>query len=183
MALSVIDRVPLRVPPVAGLNVTLIVQLAPAATLEPHVSVSEKSPEFAPVIPMLEILSAPVPVLLRVTLWGLVVVPTSLFPNVTFAGKSPTAGAVPVPERATVCGLPKALSATDSDALLAPVVAGVNVTLIAQLLPAAKLAPQLLVSEKSVAFAPVMPMPEIFSGPVPVLLSVIVLALLAVPTN
>ena len=42
-ALSVIDSVPVRVPICVGLKVTLIVQLAPAAKLEPQVCVWWKS--------------------------------------------------------------------------------------------------------------------------------------------
>ena len=43
-ALSVMVNVPLRVPPPVGVNVTLIVQLELAATLEPQVLVCAKSP-------------------------------------------------------------------------------------------------------------------------------------------
>jgi hypothetical protein len=42
-----------RFPVAVGLNFTLIKQLAPDATLEPHVFVSLKSPRSAPVIAML----------------------------------------------------------------------------------------------------------------------------------
>lgn len=57
--------------------------------------------------------------------------------------------ATPAPDRATVCGLPAALSAnvTLPARLLIPV--GVNVTEISQLLPAAKDALQVFVSPKS----------------------------------
>ena len=42
-----------RVPVAVGVNVTLIVQLAPAATLEPQLLVCAKSPGLVPVIEML----------------------------------------------------------------------------------------------------------------------------------
>ena len=51
----------------------------------------------------------------------------------------------PVPERLRVCGLPVALSATLRVALRVPVAAGLKVTLIVQLAPAATLDPQVLV--------------------------------------
>lgn len=45
-ALSVIVRVPVRLPVVVGVNVTLTVQFPPAAIDVPHVFVCEKSPEI-----------------------------------------------------------------------------------------------------------------------------------------
>jgi hypothetical protein len=57
-------------------------------------------------------------------------------------GESVTPGAVAVPVRETVCGLPAALSVTLTAAVRVPVAVGLNVTLVVQLLPAAKLAPQ-----------------------------------------
>jgi hypothetical protein len=55
---------PVLVPVVVGLNVTLMVQLALAATLEPQVLIWEKSPLTV----MLVMLRATLPVLLSVTL-------------------------------------------------------------------------------------------------------------------
>jgi len=65
-ALSVRVTAAVRVPAAGGLKVTLIVQLAPIATLEPQVFVSAKSPGSAPVNAMLEMLRAALPVLLSV---------------------------------------------------------------------------------------------------------------------
>ena len=67
VALSVRARAAVRDPLAAGLKVTLIVHLAPAATLDPQLLVCEKSLEPVPVIPMLVMLKAALPVLLRVT--------------------------------------------------------------------------------------------------------------------
>src|SRR5207245_7501265 len=67
VALSVIVTAPTRLPAAVGVKVTLIVQLAPPATLDPHVFVSEKSPAFVPVILMLVIVRLLPPVLLNVT--------------------------------------------------------------------------------------------------------------------
>ncbi len=66
-----------------------------------------------------------------------------------------TAGAVPVPVRLTLCGLPAALSVRVIAAARVPLAAGVKVTLIVQLAPTATLDPQLLDWAKSLALAPV----------------------------
>jgi hypothetical protein len=65
--LSVIAMVPLRVPVTVGVNVTLIVQLAPAERLVPQVFVTSKSEEFDPAILMLEMARLTLPVFDRVT--------------------------------------------------------------------------------------------------------------------
>jgi hypothetical protein len=65
--------VAVRVPSAAGVKVTLILQLAPAATLEPQVFVAVKSVAFVPVTAILLRVSGAVPVLLSVTLWVLLV--------------------------------------------------------------------------------------------------------------
>ena len=84
--------------------------------------------------------------LLNVTLWAELVVPTNWPAKVRLAGDSAAAGAIPLPLRATVCGLPLALSVTDRVPLRVPVAVGVKLTLILQLAPLPKLALQLLVS-------------------------------------
>jgi hypothetical protein len=50
---------------------------------------------------------------------------------------SVTAGSVPVPDSATVCGLPQALSLTATVPVLGPVAVGVKVTVMVQLSPGA----------------------------------------------
>jgi hypothetical protein len=64
LALSVMVTAPVLVPAAVGLKVTLRVQLAPAATLEPQVLVWEKSPLTL----MLVIVRLALPVFLSVTL-------------------------------------------------------------------------------------------------------------------
>ena len=59
-----------------------------------------------------------------------------------------TRGAVPVPVKLTVCGLLLAVSVIVTVPFSVPVAVGVNVTLIAQAPPAARLAPHVLVWEK-----------------------------------
>jgi hypothetical protein len=75
LALSVTVSDAVRVPDADGVNVTLIVQLAPAATLLPQLLVWAKSPEFVPLTPMLEMLKVAFPVLETVTVCGALVVP------------------------------------------------------------------------------------------------------------
>jgi hypothetical protein len=58
-----------RVPEPVGVNVTVIVQLPPAATELPQVLVAEKSPAFVPVTPILVMVKAMFPVLFRVKVW------------------------------------------------------------------------------------------------------------------
>ena len=71
--LSVIVTAPVRMPVAVGVNVTLMVQLAPAATDVPQVLVCMKSP----LATMLVTLSAAVPVLFSVTVCTALVVLTS----------------------------------------------------------------------------------------------------------
>lgn len=67
VALSEIVKVPVRVPVAEGVNVTLMTQFAPAATLPPQSSVSAKSEAFVPRITRLEIVSgALLPLVLNV---------------------------------------------------------------------------------------------------------------------
>ena len=58
VALSVTVKVPLRVPVAVGEKVTLMMQLAPAATLAPQLLVCAKSPLLVPAKAMLVIPSA-----------------------------------------------------------------------------------------------------------------------------
>jgi hypothetical protein len=76
LALSLMLREALRVPAAVGVNVTLIVQLAPAATPLPQVFVCKKSEGSVPLKPTLGALSAAFPVLLRVTFCAALEVPT-----------------------------------------------------------------------------------------------------------
>lgn len=163
-----------RVPVAVGLKMTLIVQLAPAATLAPQVLVCEKSPLFVPVMMIPEPLKVRVafPVLDNVTFCAALVVPTGWLVKVTLDEDSPTTGAIPVPDNETLCGLPLALSVMLTLAVRLPVAVGLKMTLMEQFAPAATLAPQVLVCEKSPLFVPVMAMLEMVSVAVPVLDSV-----------
>jgi hypothetical protein len=87
----VIVTAPVRFPAAVGVKVTLIVQFAPAATLDPQVLVCAKSPEAV----IWEMESAALPEFVNVTVWAALVVPTSWLLNVKLAGDRLTAGAGP----------------------------------------------------------------------------------------
>lgn len=91
-----------RLPVAPGVKLTLKLQLAPAATELPHVFVSAKSPALAPLTVTLVTLRAALPLLVSVTLFAELVIPTAWFPNDRLAGERFTADAVPVPLRLTV---------------------------------------------------------------------------------
>jgi len=76
LALSLMFSEAVRVPEAEGVKVTLIVQLAPAATELPHVLVCAKSPALVPVTAMLVMLKVALPVLRRVTVRAVLVAPT-----------------------------------------------------------------------------------------------------------
>lgn len=85
---------------------------------------------------------------------------------------------VPVPDKATDCGLPDALSVTERVPLRGPVTVGVKVTLMLQFAPAASVLPQLFVWAKS----PLAAMVAIDKGPVPLFVRMTVCAALVLPT-
>src|SRR3989475_10893965 len=194
-ASSVMFTVAARAPGAAGVNVNVKVQLADAAA-HPRAGgqgvvpepATAKSPGLAPARVMLGRLSVAVPPLVRVTVWARpLVVPTRWLPKATLFADNVTAGAMPVPVRVIVCGLPGASSTMFSVALRIPVASGVKLTLIVQLAPGAtEPAPlgQVLpaAKAKSAACAPVMVMLVRFSG-APLLVRVTVCAALVVPTR
>ena len=149
LALSVMVTEAERAPVAVGLNVTLIEQSAPAASVEVlggQLFVCEKSPLLAPVIAMLEIVSAAFPLFVTVTFCDALVLPTGWLAKVSGADNV-TAGAMPVPVSETLWGLFNASSEIETVALRAPVAVGLNVTLMLQLALTARLLPQLFVCE------------------------------------
>ena len=74
-ALSVTESVPSRVPVVEGVKVTLIVQLAFAAKVEPQPTGTVSRAKLA-LTWKLAMSSVPLPLLLNVTVWAGLVVPT-----------------------------------------------------------------------------------------------------------
>ena len=173
-----------RVPGPLGINVTLIVQEPPAASVLPQVLAdTEKSEALVPVITTLVMFKVALPVLLSMTLRGGLDVDMDWVPEVRLFVERLATGALPtpVPVRVINCGLPAALSKMATEALRLPADAGVKVTLIVQLLSAATEAPQLLVTVKSLALAPVAAIPAMFNAALPVLFRVTDCAALVVP--
>jgi hypothetical protein len=147
-AWSVIVIEPERVPVMVGVNVTLKVQLPPAFSMPTHVLAGLVAMAKSP-LGAIEIVVFPVPVLLTVTCWLALVVPTRCEPNPKFVGVGATITLpVPVPVKVTFCGEPDALSAMEIEPVRVPVAVGVNVTVIVQLSPAFTVE-QVFVSAKS----------------------------------
>jgi hypothetical protein len=178
--LSVTVTVAAFKPVVAGRKVTLIVQLAPAVRLEPQVVVREKSTALVPVIATLLIVIVALPVFLSVATTAALLVLIVRMPNGIDVGERLATGLIPVPLKVTRWGLPLALSVTERVADRADAAVGLNVTVIEQLVPAARLLPQLLVAAKSPELLPESAILVIVSAPAPVLESVTVWGLLAV---
>jgi hypothetical protein len=76
VALSVTEMLARRVPETVGRNVTLIVQLAVAASEVPQLFVCEKSPLFAPVTLILLTVNVALPEFVIVTVLGVLEDPT-----------------------------------------------------------------------------------------------------------
>ena len=183
VALSATVTEALSPPAEAGVNVTVIVQLAPAASEVPQLLLSPKLLELAPVTEILVMVRAAVPGLDRVVDCVVAEVPTNVLVNVMVLEVNVACGAVPVPVRAAVCGEPVALSTTEIEALRLPAEAGVNVIVIVQLAPATSEVPQLLLSPKLLELAPVTEMLVMVRAAVPGFDKVMGSAVAAVPTS
>src|SRR5207245_440551 len=150
---------------------TLMVQLAPAATELPQVP-SPPNAKSPLITKLLLNVRVELPVLVSVENCTALVVPTAWLPNASEAGERLATGPLdveaPVPVRVAVCGLPVALSVTATVAVLVPEAAGVNVTLIAQVAPAATDVPHVLLWVKSPLLVPVMAMLVMLSAAFPV---------------
>ena len=72
-----------------------------------------------------------------VTADELLLEPTATEPKFTLVGLGLAIGPIPTPDKATVCGLPTALSTMFSPADRAPGAPGVNVTLMVAVVPGA----------------------------------------------
>lgn len=143
VAWSVIEIEPVRVPVVVGVNVTISVQLPPAASDVEQLFVCAKSPVAAP----MESVVDSVPVFFTVTDWLELVVPTVCEGNVKLdgVGVTMTVPPVPVPDRITVCGELVAESAIEMVPGSDPFAVGVNVTVTVQLVPTCSRVPQLFI--------------------------------------
>ena len=145
-----------------------------------------KEVAFVPVSVSEVSVSAAVPEFLMVTTCAAVVMPTVVEAKVRLVGVRVTAGAAaaPVPVRLTVCGEPVALSAIDSEAVNAPVAAGLNSTEIVQLAAAAKEVVQVFAEmRKDVAFVPSAAVSDVsVSAAVPEFFIVTTCAAVVMPT-
>jgi len=95
LALSAMVKEPLREPLTVGVKVTLRVQLALAARLEPQLLVSAKSPLLVPAMVTLVMLSVALPVLVSVMGGAEPVVPISWLPKLYDGNDRFTEGASP----------------------------------------------------------------------------------------
>jgi hypothetical protein len=129
-------NVAVRVPFALGVNSTLIVQLAPAASVPsglhmplPVGNGTPKSPAFAPLLVNPLKFTAELLVFVTVTLIGVLVVVSACEPNVKLVGVTVTVAVpgVPVPVSVTVCGLPVPVSVNVIAPVLVPVAVGLNV--------------------------------------------------------
>ena len=127
-------------------------------------------------MPPVVIVNVELPVFFSVTTCAALAEPTVVLAKASVAGVSVTVGtaAAPVPDSATVCGEPVALSATLSVAVSVPAAFGLNVTEIVQELPTANVVPQVVVALNEVEFVPetVIPPVEIVRAADPEFLSV-----------
>jgi hypothetical protein len=136
VALSAMFNVAVNDPFAPGVNTTLIVQLAPAASvpdaLHPALDVgcgTAKSPAFAPLIVKPANVTVAVLVFITVTVSAALVVLTACDPNVKLLGVTVSVAVplVPVPVSVTICGPPVALSVNKIVPVRVPVAVGLNV--------------------------------------------------------
>jgi hypothetical protein len=134
-----IASAPLTAALTLGWKATLIVQLCPPARLVGQLLICVKFPLAA--TRSIDTLALGAAVSIKV--WGWLVVPTATVPKLR-APADNFAGAIPVPERLTTCGLEGALSLIVIAPLIGPIVPGLKLTLMVQLALGARLE-QLLV--------------------------------------
>jgi len=158
VAESLNTRVAARFPMVVGAKTIVAVQLADAASEDPHVLLLiRKSPGFVPDIAMLLIVIVLVPLFVSVTGFGPPLLPTATFTQFKLVGETLALPEpdTPVPESVTFCGLLLAPSAKLSVADRAPDAPGLNVIDTVQLAELPRLLPQVLLEmAKSPAFVP-----------------------------
>jgi hypothetical protein len=136
VALLTTERLPVRLPVVVGAKATLTVVVWPAARVRGSESPLRVNP--APVKLACETVTLAVPVLDRVTVWGLLVLPTVTFPKLRLDGLAASSKLpAPVPESETVAGELVALLTTERLPVALPATDGAKVTVKVALWPAA----------------------------------------------
>ncbi len=161
-----------------GVKVTFTLQVAAGARVAPQVVVLAKSPEAA----MEVIFNVPLPSLVRLMVWIAEVVVTTWLGKVRLGGlirATGTSGAVPVPLKGTVCGLPGALLVKVRIPTLVPVAVGENLTEAVQERPGLRLTPQVSLIRKS----PETEMPIFLRTAFPLLVRVTIWAVVVEPTR
>lgn len=172
-------RVALRDPIAVGRNFTFTVQAAFPAKLPAQVCDGmRKSPALAPVTVIPLKVKVKVLWLVRVTVWAALVVPRSWGEKFRAEGDHVTA--VPVPLRLIVCGLPLALSLIVTVPVRTPTAAGLNATLIVQLICGARELPQVF---EGIVKSPESVMLLIANATVPVFFNTTFLEALVVPST
>jgi hypothetical protein len=184
---SVNFRVAARVPAAEGLNVILAVQLAEAARLVPHVLLEiVKSAASVPEIAMLLIVIEDASPFFSVADCAALLEPIAVLAKESPDGLAVTlpVAAAPVPERATVCGLPLPVSVKFRVAVRLPLALGPNNTFTVQFAEAARLVPQVLVKiVKSAALVPEVAMLLIVIAAVPLFVRVTTFCAPSPPTG
>jgi hypothetical protein len=122
-------------------NVTVIVQVPPAASEEGQLLVCEKSAAFRPVMLIEVIVSAVFCAFVNVVGSGLLELPTATVPKLNERGEKVT-GLTPVPFTRIFCGLLAALSEIVTVPDFVPRAVGEKVTVILHFAPAAIEVPQ-----------------------------------------
>jgi hypothetical protein len=157
-----------------GLKTTLAVQLPPTAIRAGQLCVRMNCPGFVPAITIELIGSNTTPVLLILTVFAVLVALRVTLPKPSAVGETANVDLTPVPESVALLMPAPPLAVTLSVAAFAPVPVGLNVTLIAQLAPAASEVPQVFVWANWLALLPPMAIDVIGKAATPVLRRVIV---------
>src|SRR3989454_2839205 len=184
-ALSAMVIEPFRVPVAVGVNVRLMVQLAPAATMVPFLQVVPAAGAKSPLGSTLVMVSMVVPPFVSVTTWVRLVVLRGRLPKSKLVLDRLRAGpeGVPVPIKLITWGLPPALSVMMIAPARAPMAVGAKLALIVQLALAATLPPFAQVVPVAGMKSPLRTMLVMVSAALPVLVSVAVCAALNVPSG
>src|SRR2546427_1397287 len=185
-ALSAMVMAPFRVPVAVGVKMTLMVQLAPAATLVPFLQVVPAAGAKSPLGSTLVMVSMTVPPFVSVTTWVGLVVLRGWLPKLKFAVDRLTAGpeGVPVPIKLITWGLPPASSVMVMAPARVPMAVGAKLMLIVQLAPAARLPPFAQVVPDAGVKSPLgATMVRMVNVALPVLVSVTVCGALIVPSG
>ena len=180
-ALSLMVTAPVREPAAVGENVTAIVHVPEAATSVEIEQVVPAPRAKSPLAASAVILSALLPVLVKVTDCAAAVVPTTVLPKLRLEGVSITPGAVPVPLSVMVWLPPLALSVMVTTPVRTPLAVGVKVTAIVQVFAAATGVEIEQVEPASRAKSPLAARAVMESALVPVLVSVTDCAVAVVP--